>query len=119
MLRVVPGAGGKLHDAGTYLFGKVGSGKAGTAIVENPDDIATLDAALFRIGRMNPERLASLHLLVHAQRRRVQLAVQPGSRLVRNQMQRMARRLGRPKPFGRLQPSGVTGAVVISKSGDG
>ncbi|SII21723.1 Uncharacterised protein [Mycobacteroides abscessus subsp. abscessus] len=68
---------------------------------------------------MYPERLASPHLRPLAGATEVELAVQPGARLIGDQMQRKTLSALTAQPFGGFVPLWVTTAVGVSEAVDG
>ena len=114
-LRIVPGAGGQLQHAGHDVVCNGGGGQARAAIVEQADDVAIGDAAARRIDRVETDGFAAGNFLGLAVGTEVELAVQPGRRLVGDQRQRVARiwRLGR------RQPCRVRRTIVVIEACDG
>ncbi len=90
-LRIVPGAGGQLQHAGHDVVCDRGGGQARAAIVEQADDVAIGDAAARGIGGVETDGFAAGDLFGLAVGTEVELAVQPGRRLVGDQRQRVAR----------------------------
>ena len=64
---------------------------------------------------MYPDRFTPCHFGLAADRAAIHLAVQTRGGLIGEQMQRMASRLLTAEPFGRLQPGGMSGAIVVAK----
>src|SRR5690348_1147106 len=62
VLRVVPGAGRKLHDAGAQRLAQHGARKACATIVVEAHDIAAANASRRGVLRMDADRLAALDL---------------------------------------------------------
>ena len=99
VVRVVPGAGRKLHHAGTQLIAEHRAGEAGAAIVEQTHDVAVaMPRAAASRGWMR-DRLAPANLRGLAGRAEIELAVQPRRRLVGDKLQREARRGWRSGAF--------------------
>src|SRR5579862_4635175 len=92
-------------------------GKTSPAIVEHPNHIACLDVALFGIPWMDSDLLAAMHFVAARNGCRIHLAMQPVPRLVRDQMQRPARRRSAAEPLRRCQPCRVRRAVCIAETG--
>src|SRR6266567_491872 len=118
-VRVVPGAGGKLGDPGPHRFVDSQPGQAGTPVVEDPYEVAVAQAAGCCVGRMQPHRFTPGDLERLAVRADVQLAVQPGPRLVGDQLQAEAPGGGRAEPFVRFAPDRVARAVWVTVAVDG
>ena len=93
----------------------MGRRKAGSAIVKHANNIAGFDVALLGVLWVDSDLLASMHFVAARHRRRVHLAMQTITRLVRDQMQRPARRRSAAKPFRRSKPCGVRRAVGIAE----
>ena len=91
VLRVVPGAGRQLDDAGAQCLAQHRAGEAGAALVVEPHDVAVANAARRSVLRMDAHRLAPLDLGGKAGGAEIELAVQPCRRLVGDQLQREAR----------------------------
>ena len=113
--RIVPGAGGQLHHAGHDVVCNSSGGQARAAIVEQADDVAIGDAAARGIGGVETDGFAAGDFLGLAVGAEIELAVQPGRRLVGDQRQRVAR----IRRLGRGQPGRVGRAIVVTEACDG
>ena len=113
--RIVPGAGGQLQHAGHDVVGNGGGSQARAAIVEQADDVAIGDAAVRRIDSVETDNFAAGDFLRLAVGTEIELAVQPGRRLVGDQRQRVAR----TRRLGRRQPCRVRRAIVVIEARDG
>ncbi len=81
-VRVVPGAGGKLGDPRAHRLIDGQAGQAGAPVVEDPHEVAVVQAAGCRVAGIQPHRLTPGDLDRLAVRADIQLAVEPGPRLV-------------------------------------
>src|SRR5439155_13432982 len=106
--RVVPGAGGELYHSRAYRVAHDGAGETAPAVVEDAHDVPAADPAPGGVGRVDAERLPSLHLGGLAERPDVELAVESRRRVVRDEVERIARRQRRAEPLGGLEPGRVT-----------
>ena len=84
--RVEPGAGGQLHASLQHRVVDRCRGEAGATVIEEPNHIATHDAAASGIGGVQPGDLPALDLLLEARAAEVQLAVQSPCWLVRDEL---------------------------------
>ena len=82
---IVPGAGWKLDDPAPDVLGHAYARQAGTARIEQANDVAVGNAARRGIGRMHARDLASAVLRARAVATEIELAVQPCRRLVGDQ----------------------------------
>ena len=78
-VRVVPGAGGQLHDAGPDVFGERDAGQAAAAVVEHADAGAVGDAPRGCVDGVHRDRLAAADFAFLAVGSDVELAVQPAA----------------------------------------
>src|SRR6185437_106092 len=86
-VRVIPGAGGQLHDAGPNVLGERDPGQAAAAVVEDAHAGAVGDAACFRVAGVHRDRLAPADFAFLTVSAHVKLAVQPAARLVGYQLE--------------------------------
>src|SRR6266478_1591478 len=73
------------------------AGEACPAIIIEPHDVAVADVARGGVVRMDADRLATADFRGLARGAEIELAVQPGRRLVGNELQRKPCRAGRPR----------------------
>ena len=116
--RIVPGAGRDLHDAGPQRLAQQRAGEAAAALVVELHDVAVLDVARRGVLRMQAHRLATIDLRGEAGGAEIQLAVQPGRRLVGDQLQWEAGGGRRSSAFGRRQPGRVSRTIVVAEFGN-
>src|SRR4029077_17182783 len=86
-VRVVPGTGGQLHDAGPDVFGERDPGQAAAAVVEDADAGAVGDAPFGRVAGVHRGGCASADLAFLAVGADVELAVEPAAGLVGHQLE--------------------------------
>src|SRR5258706_1742441 len=118
-VRVVPGAGGKLGDPRAHRLIDGQAGQAGTPVVEDPHEVAVVQAAGCRVAGIQPHRLTPGDLDGLAVRADIQLAVEPGPRLVGDQLQTEAPGGGGAEPFVRFEPDRMARAVRGPEAVDG
>ena len=95
-----------------------GAGEARAARVVHAHHVAVGDAARFRVGRIDRDRLAARDLAAGADRAAIHLAVQPVARLARDEMQRIGLGVLAAEPFPRLDPGRMRRAVVVAEARD-
>src|SRR5258708_5286721 len=81
-------------STGADVRGETRCGQRRTAVVEDPDDVTVTDRARRGVPGMQPHRLPAGDLGRDADGADVELAVQPGRGLVRDEVQRIPDRLG-------------------------
>src|SRR5215472_7736647 len=111
VLGIVPRAGRELDDPGAQRAAQHRAGEAGAAIVVEAHDVAVTDAPGCRILRVHADGLAPPELGRQAGGAKIQLAVQPGGRLIGDELQRETR-IG---ALARRQPGRVPGAVGVAE----
>ena len=116
--RVVPRSGGQLHNVREHPVVEYDAGEARAAIVEHPHHVAGRDLPRRCGTGMHPERFPTTDLRRLAGGAVVQLTVQAGTRLVRDQMQRELSRARSAEPFVRFVPGGVARTIVVVETVD-
>src|SRR5690606_4701039 len=94
-------------------------GQESATRIEYPYRIAIGNAACARIGGSDLDRFAPTDLGRLAQAGRIKLAVQADSRLIGQQVKRVALDLVAAQPFVRLAPDRMARAFLIAISGNG
>ena len=114
--RIIPGAGGKLNDAGPNILGQANRRKAGSTRVEQANDVAVGDAARGRIIGMHARDLAPTLLGRQAMSAEIELAVQAGRGLVGHQEEAVRQRRGASSGGSQV---GMPGTIGLVEAGDG
>src|SRR5689334_3899893 len=89
------------------------------AIIEHPNDVTLADPARFGIVWVHAHGLAAANLRLLAHRTVVELAVQPGARLIRHQVQGETLRERTSEPLPLVVPGGVTDTIAVAEIGNG
>ena len=119
VLRVEPGAGRQGDNTRAHVTGQPDAGQAGASVVEETHQIALGDAPGGGIIWVHLHGLATAQFGLAAGLAAIELAVQAGRRLWRQEVQRIALRGRRSEPFRGLDPGRVAGTVIIAKAVDG